>query len=515
MRSSGTCARRSRSPTRRRCASPSAGARLDPDETDTVASTLDDILPRPPLGSPFKVHVTGAVADRRSGTPDTADPAAAADLEGTCARRSTTTATPSCAWRREDDGAEVAIFAYGSVARSAKAVVKQPRAMGARVGLVRPITALALPHGGRRAHGRTGAHGDRFRDEHPPDRLEVSSGQGRAKVVDYRRVRRQADHAEEILELVKPEFHYHRCGGMNREATQPWSTSTGSRRSRPATPSCRASSRTPRRRSRRICAPPRRSGARAAPTAPSPGAHRRRPGPGARPSARSWSWPASAAAAASARTSTTPPCTRRTDGRSRSRRASRPPTLARRSSSPWATGTAPPSRQSPHPRGAAQRRPDRARLQQLHLRHDRRPDEPDDARGRQVDDQRVRQRRAGVRPLRAGACRGSHLRRPRHLLGLPAARQRHRRRHRPPRLLDGRGHGHLPYLLRPGSTSRPTRPSSCSARRSTRCRPHKYDEGETRSHDRYPVGLLHHREREEYVTALRGLRERAQEQGDD
>ena len=42
----------------------------------------------------------------------------------------------------------------------------------------------------------------------------------------------------------------------------------------------------------------------------------------------------------------------------------------------------------------------------------------------------------------------------------------------------------------------------------------KFDEGETRSHDHYPVGLLHHRERQEYVTALRSLRERAQEAHD-
>jgi hypothetical protein len=41
----------------------------------------------------------------------------------------------------------------------------------------------------------------------------------------------------------------------------------------------------------------------------------------------------------------------------------------------------------------------------------------------------------------------------------------------------------------------------------------KYDEGETRSQERYPVGLLHHREREEFVTALRDMRELAQEQG--
>lgn len=52
----------------------------EPDEYDTVSSTLDNILPRPPLGSPFKVHVTGLVYNRRSGVPDTSDPAAAADL---------------------------------------------------------------------------------------------------------------------------------------------------------------------------------------------------------------------------------------------------------------------------------------------------------------------------------------------------------------------------------------------------------------------------------------------------
>jgi 2-oxoglutarate ferredoxin oxidoreductase subunit beta len=42
----------------------------------------------------------------------------------------------------------------------------------------------------------------------------------------------------------------------------------------------------------------------------------------------------------------------------------------------------------------------------------------------------------------------------------------------------------------------------------------KYHEGESRSHHHYPVGLLHHAEREEYVTALQHVRERALEGGD-
>ena len=118
----------------------------EPDEYDTVASTLDNILPRPPLGSPFKVHVTGLVYNRRSGAPDTSDPAAAADLgrylrEKIYHHRDAIVRVEEV----EMDGAEVAIFAYGSVARSALAVVRKARAQGVRVGMVRPITLWPFP----------------------------------------------------------------------------------------------------------------------------------------------------------------------------------------------------------------------------------------------------------------------------------------------------------------------------------------------------------------------------------
>ena len=98
----------------------------EPDEYDTVTSTLDNILPRPPLGSPFRVHVTGLVYNRRSGAPDTSDPAAAADLgrylrEKIYHHRDAIVRVEEV----EMDGAEVAIFAYGSVARSAMAVVRK------------------------------------------------------------------------------------------------------------------------------------------------------------------------------------------------------------------------------------------------------------------------------------------------------------------------------------------------------------------------------------------------------
>ena len=85
-------------------------------------------------------------------------------------------------------------------------------------------------------------------------------------------------------------------------------------------------------------------------------------------------------------------------------------------------------RQPPHPRGAAQHRPDGARPQQQHLRHDRRADEPVHASRRQVDDDAAGQHRTRLRPVPAGERRGSDLRRPRHLLVVPSAGGHHRRR---------------------------------------------------------------------------------------
>ena len=52
----------------------------EPEDYDTMVSSLDNILPRPPLGSRFRVHVTGLVYNRRSGAPETGDPEVARDL---------------------------------------------------------------------------------------------------------------------------------------------------------------------------------------------------------------------------------------------------------------------------------------------------------------------------------------------------------------------------------------------------------------------------------------------------
>ena len=182
-----------------------------PEEYDTVVSDLDNILPRPPLGSPFRVHVTGLVYNRRSGAPETGDPEVASDL-GRYLREKIYHHRDAIARVEEYEmkDAEVAIFAYGSVARSAKAVVKWARARGVPVGLVRPITLWPFPT----------LAVDRMAEQVrtvivPEMNLKQMSWEvqaavaGRAKVVDFGRVDGKLITPAQIEELVKSEFYYH------------------------------------------------------------------------------------------------------------------------------------------------------------------------------------------------------------------------------------------------------------------------------------------------------------------
>ncbi len=184
----------------------------EPDEYDTVVSTLDNILPRPPLGSAFKVHVTGLVYNRRSGVPETGSPAVAQDL-GRYLREKIYHHRDAIV-RVEDfmmEDADVGIFAYGSVARSARAVVRWARAEGLRVGMIRPLTIWPFPT------GAVEHMADQVRAVIVPEmNLKQMSWEvqaavaGRAKVVDYGRVDGKLITPSEIKELVKKEFHYHR-----------------------------------------------------------------------------------------------------------------------------------------------------------------------------------------------------------------------------------------------------------------------------------------------------------------
>ena len=182
-----------------------------PEDYDTVMSDLDNILPRPPLGSAFRVHVTGLVYNRRSGAPETGDPEVAGDL-GRYLREKIYHHRDAIARVEEYEmkDAEVAIFAYGSVARSAKAVVKWARAKGVPVGLVRPITLWPFP---TLAVDRMAAQ---VRTVIVPEMnikqmsWEVQAAvSGRCKVVDFGRIDGKLITPGQIEELVKAEFYYH------------------------------------------------------------------------------------------------------------------------------------------------------------------------------------------------------------------------------------------------------------------------------------------------------------------
>jgi 2-oxoglutarate/2-oxoacid ferredoxin oxidoreductase subunit alpha len=183
----------------------------EPDEYDTVMSDLDNILPRPPLGSRFRVHVTGLVYNRRSGAPDTGNPEVARDLgrylrEKIYHHRDAIVDVEEF----EMEGAEVAIFAYGSVSRSARAVVRWARAQGVPVGMVRPITLWPFPT------AAVDYMAQQVRSVIVPEMnlkqmsWEVQAAvSGRAKVVDYGRVDGKLITPDEIKDLVMKEFHYH------------------------------------------------------------------------------------------------------------------------------------------------------------------------------------------------------------------------------------------------------------------------------------------------------------------
>jgi 2-oxoglutarate ferredoxin oxidoreductase subunit alpha len=176
-----------------------------------LVSTVDNILPRPALGSQFTVRVTGLVYDRQSGRPDTGTPEVASELgrylreKIYCHREAITRVE-----EYEMEDAEVAIFAYGSVARAAKEAVHWARRQGVRVGLVRPITLWPFPTA---AVERMAAQ---VRTVIVPEMnlkqlfWEVqAAAKGEAEIVDFGRVDGRLITPEQIEELVRAQFHYH------------------------------------------------------------------------------------------------------------------------------------------------------------------------------------------------------------------------------------------------------------------------------------------------------------------
>jgi 2-oxoglutarate ferredoxin oxidoreductase subunit alpha len=108
------------------------------------AAPRDGVPPLPAFGDGYRFHVTGLAHDER-GFP-TSDSGVAGNLidriHGKIDAHLAEIVEVEC---YEVDDADVVVFAYGIVARAARDAVEQARAIGLRVGLIRPMTLWPFP----------------------------------------------------------------------------------------------------------------------------------------------------------------------------------------------------------------------------------------------------------------------------------------------------------------------------------------------------------------------------------
>ena len=120
--------------------------RPDGDPTDfwPKAAGAADVPPMPAFGDGYRFHVTGLTHDER-GFPTTESGLAETLIKRIHSKIETHTEEIIEAETFMMEDADVAIFAYGIVGRSAREAVVQARAAGVRVGLIRPITLWPFP----------------------------------------------------------------------------------------------------------------------------------------------------------------------------------------------------------------------------------------------------------------------------------------------------------------------------------------------------------------------------------
>jgi 2-oxoglutarate ferredoxin oxidoreductase subunit alpha len=121
-----------------------AGPNGSPAEFLPKAAPPDGVPPLPAFGDGYRFHVTGLAHDER-GFP-TSDSGVAGNLidriHGKIDAHLAEIVEIEC---YEVDDADVVVFAYGIVARAARDAVEQARAIGLRVGLIRPMTLWPFP----------------------------------------------------------------------------------------------------------------------------------------------------------------------------------------------------------------------------------------------------------------------------------------------------------------------------------------------------------------------------------
>ncbi len=117
----------------------------DPDVFWPKIAPADGVPPLPAFGDGYRFHVTGLTHDERGFPTNDAEQAGAlitrlhGKIEAHIAEISEVETFML-------DDADVAIFAYGVVGRSARETVLRARAAGVKVGLIRPVTLWPFPY---------------------------------------------------------------------------------------------------------------------------------------------------------------------------------------------------------------------------------------------------------------------------------------------------------------------------------------------------------------------------------
>jgi 2-oxoglutarate ferredoxin oxidoreductase subunit alpha len=115
----------------------------DPADFRPKAAPADGVPPLPAFGDGYRFHVTGLTHDER-GFPTT--DAGEAEALITRIHRKVEAQEITEVERFMLDDADIAIFAYGIVGRSAREAVLRSRKAGVKVGLIRPVTLWPFPN---------------------------------------------------------------------------------------------------------------------------------------------------------------------------------------------------------------------------------------------------------------------------------------------------------------------------------------------------------------------------------
>jgi len=103
----------------------------------------------------------------------------------------------------QTDDADIAVIAYGSVARSAKRAVREARGERGQGRFAQAGDDLAFPKGGHRKNPSRLKNGDRSRDEHGADLPGSETGEpGVARVLAHNKVDGTIITPEEILARI-------------------------------------------------------------------------------------------------------------------------------------------------------------------------------------------------------------------------------------------------------------------------------------------------------------------------